>query len=51
MFFQSVNSIMGCGKKCNVTNLIDRQFVQDVRLVFTDLLSVPSILQVQCVLV
>lgn len=51
MFFQSVNSIMGCSKKCNVTSLIDGQFVQDVLLEFTDLLSVPSILQVQCVLV
>lgn len=49
MFFQSVNSIMGCSKKHDVTNLIDRQFVEDI--VFIDLLSASFILQVQYVLV
>lgn len=48
-FFQIVNSIMGCSKKGDVTNLIDRQFVQDV--VFIDLQSASFILQVQHVLV
>lgn len=48
-FFQIVNSIAGCSEKGDVTNLIDRQFVQDV--VFIDLLSASFILQVQHVLV
>lgn len=41
-----MNSITDCSEKCDVTNLIDRQFVKDI----VDLLS-SFILQVQYVLV